>query len=349
MKTSKTIAVVAVMFMLCAGIAVVINGSEVSDAANKTIDYQFNLQLNNGTDKLNVNLPVQTASELSKENYISSLKAALDADGFTYVMSTSGWLTSITKGDITYAGSGTWGEAGYYGFAIYYPADDGWESVSSYEEASIISIVLDEYKFTDPQSAKYYDSGFGYWSLLPTKNPVDFTDGKYHFNLQLNNGEKSLNVWLKEQSTSSLSKQNYISSLKAALDADGFTYVMSTSGWLTSITKDGVTYAGSGTWGEAGYYGFAMYYADGQSWLATSSYAEGNVFSIVLDEYKFTDPQSDAYLDSGYGYWSLLPTQSTDGYGSGDGASNMVLYIAIAVVLIVIVVAVVFFITKKKA
>ena len=44
MKTSKTIAVVAVMFMLCAGIAVVINGSEVSDAANKTIDYQFNLR-----------------------------------------------------------------------------------------------------------------------------------------------------------------------------------------------------------------------------------------------------------------------------------------------------------------
>jgi len=347
MKTSKTFAVIAVLAMLFAGVIVAIDNSDVSEAADKTVDYKFSLQLNNGTDKLTTDLPVKSAPSISKANYLTSLKAALDEAGFTYVMSESGWISSITKGDVTYAGKGTWEQPGYYGFSVYYPVDNGWGTISTYEEATIIVIVLDEYKFTDPQSDKYYDSGFGYWSLLPTKNPVDFTDGKYHFNLQLNNGEKTLNVWLKEQNASALSKENYISALKAALEDGGYSYVMSNTGWLTSITKDDVTYAGKGTWEQPGYYGFAIYYADGSTWLPTSTYAEGNVFSIVLDEYKFTDPQSDKYMDSGFGYWTLLPTEATNAY-SGSG-SNMILYIVIGVVAVVAVVAIAFFVLKKKA
>ena len=346
MKHAKMFAFVAVLVMVFAGLVVAIDISDDSDAADKTVNYQFNLQLSDGTNKVTDDLKVQKETNISKDSYLKALKAALDDGGYTYVIKDSGWITSITKDDVTYASKGTWEQEGYYGFAIYYPVDGGWNTTSTYDESTTFSIVLDEYKFTNPASDKYKDSGFGYWTLLPTVNVVDYTDGKYHFNLQLNNGEKSINVWLKAQSTSSLSKDAYVKALKAALDDGGYTYVIKDSGWITSITKDDVTYASKGTWEQEGYYGFGVYYANGEYWLPTGDYSEGNVFSIVLDEYKFTDPKSDAYYDSGFGYWVLLPTESTDAYEDG-GSNNLVLYIVIGVVAVVAIAAVAFFVIKK--
>ena len=174
------------------------------------------------------------------------------------------------------------------------------------------------------------------------------TSVDYKFRLELNDGTHTLKEDLKVQTAATITKDNYIATLKAALDAGGYTYVISGSGWLTSITKDGVTYESTGTWSTPGYTGFAVYYADGQSWLKTSTYSESNVFSIVLDEYKFTDPASDSYVKDAYDdYWTLLPTSATNGYSSGGSGNNTLLYIGIGVVAVVAVLAVAFFVIKK--
>ena len=348
-KYSTMVAVVAIFAMMFAGTAVVFNDSDDSSAANTSVDYKFRLELNDGTHTLKEDLKVQTAATITKDNYITTLKAALDAGGYTYVITASGWLTSITKDGVTYESTGTWSTPGYTGFAVYYADGQSWLKTSNYSESNVFSIVLDEYKFTDPASDSYVKDAYDdYWTLLPEKKPVDFTDGKYHINLQLKSGDKTINTWLKEQSTTALSKDNYIAALKAALDAGGYTYVITASGWLTSITKDGVTYESTGTWSTPGYTGFAVYYADGQSWLKTSNYSESNVFSIVLDEYKFTDPASDSYVKDAYDdYWTLLPTSATNGYSSGGSGNNTMLYIGIGVVAVVAVLAVAFFVIKK--
>ena len=48
----KLFAAALVMTMLCSVAIVAIDAGDDIDGANKTVDYQFNLQLNNGTDKL---------------------------------------------------------------------------------------------------------------------------------------------------------------------------------------------------------------------------------------------------------------------------------------------------------
>jgi hypothetical protein len=172
----------------------------------------------------------------------------------------------------------------------------------------------------------------------------------YHIYLQLNDNtinEKPIEKWLDPYDANSKSKDNYLAALKAGLSAAKLDYVISDSGWLSSIGD----YASHGEWGSLEYYGFAIYYADGKNWETTSTYDEGTTFCIVFDKYltqseydKLSDKDKEKYYDSGWGYATKLPTVSTTAWES----NNTMLYIIIGIVAVIVVIAVVFFVMKKK-
>ncbi len=171
----------------------------------------------------------------------------------------------------------------------------------------------------------------------------------YHFYIQCNDetlNATPINKWLDAYEAESQSKDSFIAGLSASLDKADIDYDIGTSGWINSIGE----YATHGEW-LAEYYGFAIYYADGEEWESTSTYAESTTFAIVFDKYlssaeyeELTEDEQKNYLDSGWGYATKLPTVSTTGYDN-----SMMMYIIIAVVVIIIIAAAVFFLKKKNA
>ncbi len=162
---------------------------------------------------------------------------------------------------------------------------------------------------------------------------------EYSFQIQLNDGTNSYFA------TGKYDSNNFADALMGLLDSKGATYSISASGWISSITANGITYA-SGTWGSEPYYGFAIYYLDGNEWKATSTYNESSTFAVVFDKYLFTAPTGDdasKYMDSGYNYWTLLPESVSD----GDGDSNILIYVG-AAILAIIAIAVIVFAVKRS-
>ena len=174
----------------------------------------------------------------------------------------------------------------------------------------------------------------------------------YHYYIQLKDdtiNAKPIQKWLGSYDATSQSKESYLTGLKKGLDDAGLKYVMGASGWLTSID----VFATHGDFDfESDYYSFAVYYADGKEWKATSTYEEGNTFAIVFDKYlwqeeydKLSDKDKEKYHLDPYGYATKLPTVSTTDYKSG---SDMTLYIIIGAIIVVALVVVVFVYVKKN-
>lgn len=111
-------------------------------------------------------------------------------------------------------------------------------------------------------------------------------------------------------------------------------------------------YKVSGTFPTDPYYGFAIYYAQGEKWVPTNNYSESTVFSIVLDQYQFSAPaEADKYYDGGWGYYSLLPTAATSSYTSAivepsDDVDSMFIYVA-AAILAVLAIGIIVFALRK--
>ena len=187
------------------------------------------------------------------------------------------------------------------------------------------------------------------FAVMADSEEDDGANVTYHFYLQLNDdtiNEVPINKWLVSYDASSQSKASYIAGLKYALDKAGLEYGIGDSGWLSFIGD----YQTHGTWDNiTDYYSFAIYYADGDKWVTTSTYDEGTTFAIVFDKYlwqfeydELSEKEKAKYYDSGWGYASKLPTVGTTSYDSS------MLYIIIGVVAIIVIIAVVFFVMKKK-
>ena len=291
----KGFAIAVIAVMVCSAFAITVADDD-SSAADGATEYKFQVQMNDGTNSYFVQ------GSHSGESFAVALKATLDDKGLTYDIADSGWVNSITANGVTYA-SGTWGSEPYYGFAIYYLDGKEWKTTVTYDEGSTFAVVFDQYLFTAPSDAsKYLDSGFGYWTLLPS------AVSGYSFQIQLNDGTN------KSFAMGDCNSISFANALMEVLDDVNATYSISASGWVSSITVDGVTYA-PGTWGSEPYYGFAIYYLDGKEWKATATYNESDTFAVVFDKYLFTEPTGDdasKYCNSGFGYWTLLPSALTE-------------------------------------
>lgn len=277
---SKIISSLIIAAMMVASVGVILADQADESSADTSVEYNFYLDLNDGTNTYSGWLDVQTADSQSADSMASALTAAVSAAGGTAVLS-GNWITSLTMDGVTYT-SGTWGTEPYYGYAIYYSDGTEWVATSSYDEGTTFAIVFGEYLMID--SSEYTDSGDGYLSPNPSEGLVAYT-----FYLQLTDADyNTCYEALPVQFADSASSANFNTALQAAITAYGGSITISDSNWISSITVDGVTYAG-GTWGTLPYYDFAIYYSDGTDWVATSSYDEGTTFVIVYDEYQFFD------------------------------------------------------------
>mgnify|MGYP006988898118 CR=1 FL=1 len=182
----------------------------------------------------------------------------------------------------------------------------------------------------------------GFVSVLADEDDADKVT--YHYYLQLNDdttSKKAVSEWLTSYSASSQSKESYLEGLIEALSDSGYDYEFNDT-WIVNIAG----FSGHGAWDNVSdYYSFAVYYADGEDWKATSTYDEGTTFAIVFDKYlwqsdydKLSDDEKEQYEYSSYGYASKLPTVSTTDY---EGNSIIIMYTAIIVVVIVVDVVVV--------
>jgi hypothetical protein len=347
-------ALAATAFMVMSACSILLESdNDDSSAETEIVTYHFYLQLNDGTNTVDQWVLDQDAESQTSSSYNTALKAALDAAGMTYVISDSNWVTSITSNGITYSSTGTWKADGYRGFSIYYANGNNWKATSNYSEGTTFAIVLDKYAFTEPSDISKYDTSnasYGYWALLPTESTTGYDDVTYHFYLQLNNGTNSVKKWI----SSNAGEQNstwWAFALKNALLDNGMSYVMS-GNWIQSITANDIVYKSTGTWKSAGYYGYALYYANEKTWEPVSKYNESTTYSIVFDEYAFSQPTDISKYDTStasYGYWALLPTASTTGYQSNSNNDNTMLYVGVAVgIIAIIVVAGVIYHIKKK-
>ena len=174
----------------------------------------------------------------------------------------------------------------------------------------------------------------------------------YHIYIQLNDSTinaTSQEKWLNAYDADAKSKDNYLKALKSGLDAANLKYEISDSGWLSSIGD----YKTHGDWGSVQYYGFAVYYADGNTWKTTSTYDEGTTFAIVFDKY-LTDDEYKALSESDkakyeyntYGYATLLPKVSTTSWETP--ADNTMIYIIVAIVAIIIIAVIAIYFIKKR-
>ena len=347
MKHEKIFAIALAVFFCASAFAIVIDsGDESSGAYTPKVYYDFYIQLNDGTNSKSVWLDTASVEGTgpTAANMATALNQACTAAGMAISLS-GNWVNSITADKVTYETQGTYQQEGYKSFALYYLKDDNtWAATSTYDESFTFAIVYDEYKFTDPQdSKKYLDSGFGYWTVLPDIEWVD-----YHIYLQLNDGTNSYSKWLPTISEPNISKASLSKAVKAACEKEGITTDYA-AGWANSFTADGVTYASKGTYQEPGYMSFAQYYeAASDKWGSISTYNESSTVAIVYDEYKFTDPQdSSKYYDSGFGYWTVLPDVDPSD-ATAKKANNIGLYIGIGAVAVIAVVAIAFFVIKKK-
>ena len=347
MKHAKIMAIATVAVFCATAFAIVVGIDDESSAADPTVSYDIYLQLNDGDKSYSKWLPTTSVAGTgpSKDALSLAVNAACSTEKITAEYS-AGWATSFTVDDHKYTGKGTYSEKkDFWSFAQYYLKADGtWGAISTYEEGTTIAIVLDEYLFEDPSDAdKYYADPFGYWTLLPQVEMVD-----YHIYLQLNDGTNSYSKWLPAVSEPNISKDSLSKAVNAACEKEGITadYV---AGWATSFTVDEVKYQGKGTWKTEGYYGFSQYYGEGSEWKAISTYNESATIAIVLDEYKFTEPaDKENYYEDPWGYWMKLPTASPGDYK--DDKDNKMLYIGIGVgvVVVIAIIAVAAVFLRKK-
>ncbi|WP_400240919.1 hypothetical protein [Methanomethylophilus alvi] len=227
----KSIAVLTAALMVCSISAVALADNDDSSAdAGK--GYEFYIQLNDGTNSYSSWLGVH-----SGDSFGTALKDAFDKAGFIYSMS-GNWISSITVDGVEYS-SGEWGTDPYYGYAIYYSDGVKWVPTEEYNEGSMFAIVFDKYLFSAPENPDIYYNNYNYYySLLPSV-PVC---SEWCFNLQLNNGTDSINTWIPSQDAKELTSEAFAAALKSALDARGFTYDITETGWVKSITANGVEY-----------------------------------------------------------------------------------------------------------
>ncbi len=197
------------------------------------------------------------------------------------------------------------------------------------------------------------------FAVLDTDNN-DAASVQYHIYIQLYDDSIdaiSQEIWIINDQVDQ-SKDSYINALKQGLDDQELSYEISASGWLSAI-GDFVVHGGwDETYQPDNYYGFAIYYADGDEWKLTSTYAESNTMAVVFDRYlsaseyeALSDSEKEYYaVDQYMGYATSLPTVSTTAYETiVNIIMDFIIYIVVAIVVAVVIgLAIVIWVAKKK-
>ena len=355
-KKSLAIAVVA---MFCVSALFVLADTDDSSAAGEsTLTYSFYLELKDGTNSYSARLPDVTinSTEYTGDNYQTALTQACAAAGLSVTFGSYNMVSSIVAGGNTYEASGSWGGDDYYNFAVYYSENGQWKS-SYLNDAGVLVIVFDLYKFTQPAEASAYlengEDPYKYWTLLPTVgHPVEY---QVYFQLH-DSDESSYSVWTKTIqfgiSGDSLKNARLVGAAQAGFEITNSSGATS----ITSITAGGHTYAKHGSYGGDEYYNYAAYYADGNKWVDLQAVNLDTATTIVhvFDIYKFSDPQDSSYYyhAPAYGmdaYWTKAPTEAVPGSGSSSGGDdNTILIVGAAAIAIAVVIAAVFAVMAKK-
>ena len=355
MKHAKMFAILAVAVFCASAFAIAIDTTD-SSADGEKLTYSFYLELNDGTNKYSGRLAdIQVdGTAPSGSTYATALAGACTAAGFTAVFSGS-YLLSITANAVTYAGSGTWGQAGYKDFAVYYDDGGNWKT-SALNDKTMLIIVYGEYLFSEPSDAsKYYKNemeGYDpYWTPLPAVEMVEY---KVFFDLK--DGDSSYSKWITSRqpgiSGESLKSARYLGAKEAGFTVENNAKYATS---LKSITADNHTYKSHGEYPSTDYWNFSAYCKDGDKneWkdLQSADLNTATIVAHVFNKYAFEDPKDSSYyyhapVGSMDAYWTKLPSESPE---KSSGNNNLVLYIAIGVVAVVAVAAVVFFVMKKKA
>lgn len=270
-------------------------------------EYVFSIQLNNGVDSVEfTELEGQMSDVKNTASFVSCLKAALDAKGYTYEIADTGDIGSITADGATYQPSDT-GVRPYYGFTVFYLDDDySWKVSSTFDEATDFSIVFDQYMFSEPPSGDYIESGSGYWVLLPDHVAATLED--FTLSIQLNNG--AVKVDYTELGTFNVFKDlEWMDKVNLAL-GEGNSLIMDDWGYdIGGITYNGVCYANTGYNNP---YDLTIFYSDddGATW-DTEEYLDYSAHSnyCISFEMNHKDNPNDAenYVKKGYNKYVLLP------------------------------------------
>ena len=358
MKHAKMLAVVAVAVFCASAFAIAID-TEDSSAVEDQLTYSFYLELKDGSNSYSNRLKDVNVdgSAPTSDLFASALTAAAATAEITVNLSGS-WLTSITAQGHTYASSGSWGSAGYVGFAMYYLDGKEWKE-TDYTDKTMIAIVLDEYLITEPSDAsKYlkheYPGSDPYWTKLPSVSIVDY---KVYIQLRDSDGS-SFSKWI--YSTQMGISGESLASARALGAKDAGFVINNSPKYATSISSivaDGHTYASSGTYGNADYYGYAAYYGtENNEWkdLQAPNLTEVTTVAHVFDNYKTEDPKDSSYYyhEPAYGmdaYWTKLPAESPNS-GSGDsgsGGDNTLIYVSVGAVAVIAVGVLAFAFFKK--
>ena len=366
MKHAKMFAIIAVAAFCISAFAIAID-TQNSSAADGKLTYSFYLELRDGSSKYSTRLGDVTVDGTAPTSalYTSALSTACTAAGITADVS-AGYLTSITADEHSYVASayGDWGKDDYKNFAVYYYENNAWKT-SNLDDKTMLIIVFDLYKFSDPQDAsKWYKNEYPgsdpYWTPLPT---VKMEDYKIYF--QCDDGaDHSFSKWV-TSTQPGISGNSLKSARVLGAKEAGFEMVNGTMGATSvkSVTADGYTYSSHGDYpmdpaqyADADYWGWAGYCKDGDKneWkiLAASDLETATVFSHVFNKYYFVDPQDSSYThhEAAYGmpeYWTKSTKVSPSSEDQKD--NNLVLYIGIGAVAVVAIAVVAFFMLKKKA
>ncbi len=291
------------------------------------IPYTFYLQLNDKEfNSCEVCLPVQYASSVSAENFGTLLKAAVEEYGGSISIS-GNWLTSITVDDVTYASGTEWAPP-YWGFSVYYADNGSWKAVSTYDEGTTFAVVYDEYQFFD-ESRILNDNAitYGMTYCLPdvsipaaTESPLSTT---YNITVEFDSyGKDPIIVKLPAQTETEVSASAFADALTKGMAAVGGSASVSSSGWMSSITYNGVTYTPGSFGVDDPYYGFLLWYSDGSSWKTVSTYDEGSTLAVNFN--MIGTFMMERYTYSGYGYYSPLP-YDTEAPAAGKTVYSFVL------------------------
>ncbi len=355
----KSIAIVIVAMFCISAFAIMNNSDDASADGTSTLTYSYYVEFNDGTNSYSARLPDAsvTGTAASGALHEEAFTAACTSGGLTATFGSYNMISSVVANEVTYAGSGTWKEDGYYDFAIYYYKDGAWAS-SSLSDSTALVVVFGQYLFSEPSDSSKYlkqgDSTYGYyWTPLPTVSVVEY---KIYFQLKDSDGS-SYSTWVTSNQFG-ISAESLKSARALGGQAVGITvnnnakYATS----LVSVVANGHTYASSGTYGQDDYIGFAGYTAaDGNTWAVTSSadLTTATVFAHTLDYYKMTDPQDSTYFyhEAAYGmdaYWTKLPAVLPDGSSANPSDNSLLIYGAIAGVVIIIVVMMAAFMIRKK-
>ena len=354
-KKTLAIAVVA-MFCISAFFAMA-DADDSSAISGDTLTYSFYLELNDGTNSYSARLPDVTVSgsEYTGDTYQTALGNACTAAGLTATFGTYNMVSSIVANAVTYAGSdyADWGTDHYYNYAVYYNNNGAWKD-AYLNEGGVYAIVFDKYAFSEPADpSNYYDSTYGYWTLLPTVGlPVEY---QVYFELH-DSDDSTFSVWTKTIqfgiSGNSLKNARLIGAAQA-----GFEIVNSSGATsITSITAGGHTYAKHGSYGGDEYYNYAAYYANNGKWvdLQAADLDSQTVIAHVFDLYKFTDPSDSSYYyhAPAYGmdaYWTKAPSVAAPGGGSSsNGEMDIILVAGVGAVFAAVIIAAAFALIAKK-